>query len=295
MISAASASPQHVRSKGDFDFLRISAPASCAAFDGVAPSYDAIEAANPILHWMRKRVQRAALNAFPRNARLLEVGCGTGTDALFFAQHGRHVVAIDPSEGMLAVAAEKLAMSSFSGSVEFIQDDAESMDEFSARYGAAGFDGIFSNFGALNCIEDLRRFAQSAGRLLRPEGRMMLNIMPPLCPWEIFYFLLRGQPAEAFRRWRGRTGTRGIEVRLSDQPVQTYYHSPTAIAAAFVEDFFIEDQFALGLFVPPPYLQGVARHQKFFRGLVFCDERFTGWLLLRNMGDHLVVILRKRA
>jgi len=267
---------------------------SCAVFDGVATSYDAIEAGNPILQWMRSRVQRAALNLFPRNARLLEVGCGTGTDALFFAQRGYHVVAMDRSEDMLVVAAEKIAVAGFSGSVEFLQDDAGCMDKPSARYGAAGFDGIFSNFGALNCIEDLRRFAHSAERLLQPEGRMVLSIMPPLCPWEIFYYLLRGQPVEAFRRWRGRTGTRGVAVRVGNQPVQTYYHSPAAIAAAFVEDFFIEDQFALGLFVPPPYLRGVTRHQKFFRGLVFCDERFTGWPLLRNMGDHLVVILRKR-
>ena len=123
---------------------------------------------------------------------------------------------------------------------------------------------------------------------------MMLNIMPPLCPWEIFYYLLRGQSAEAFRRWRGRTGTRGITVRVNNQTVQTYYHSPAAIATAFNEDFIIEDQFALGLFVPPPYLHGLTRHRKFFKWLVDCEERFAGWPLLRNMGDHLVVILRKR-
>jgi len=270
--------------------LRSPAPTSSAAFDGVATSYDAIEAGNPILQWMRNRVQRAALNVFSRNARLLEVGCGTGTDALFLAQRGYRVVAMDPSADMLAVAAEKIAVAGFSGSVEFMQDKAERMDKLNARYGAAGFDGIFSNFGALNCIEDLRRFAHSAERLLQPEGRMVLSLMPPLCPWEIFYYLLRGQSVEAFRRWRGRTGTRGVAVQVGNQPVQTYYHSP----AAFVEDFFIEDRFALGLFVPPPYLQRVTRHQKFFRGLVFCDERFTGWPIMRTMGDHLVVILRKR-
>jgi ubiquinone/menaquinone biosynthesis C-methylase UbiE len=274
--------------------LQGAASTSCAAFDEAAASYDAIEADNPIWQWMRKRVQRAALSVFPRNALLLDVGCGTGADALFFAQRGYRLVAMDPSEDMLAVAAEKIAVTGFSGSVEFVRDGAERMDKLSARYGAAGFDGIFSNFGALNCVEDLRRFARRAGRLLRPEGKMVLSLMPPLCPWEIFYYLLRGHPAKAFRRWRGRSGTRGVVGRVGNQPVQTYYHSRAAIARAFAENFFVEGQFALGLFVPPPYLYGIARHQKFFKWLMYCEERLAGWPLLREMGDHLVVILRKR-
>jgi hypothetical protein len=162
-------------------------------------------------------------------------------------------------------------------------------------YGAASFDGIFSNFGALNCVADLQQFARGAARLLRSNGMMLLNIMPPICPWEIGYYLFKRQPAEAFRRWRGRSGTRGISVNVGHQKVQTYYHTSTAIVAAFLHSFEIEKQFALGVLVPPPYLHGITRYQRFFNVLLNFEKVMAGWLLLRNWGDHVVVVLRKRA
>jgi ubiquinone/menaquinone biosynthesis C-methylase UbiE len=264
------------------------------AFDEIAAAYDAVEAGNPIFQWMRRRVQCAALSTFTRGSRILEAGCGTGTDALFFAAQGYRVVALDPSSEMVAAASEKILLAGFSNAVEFRQGGAERIEELVKLFGAASFDGIFSNFGALNCVAELRSFARGAARLLRPGGTMFLNIMPPICPWEIGYYLFKRQPAEAFRRWRGRSGTHGISVNVGHQKVQTYYHTRAAVVAAFLHSFEIEKQFALGVLAPPPYLQGITRHQKFFSVLLNCEKVMAGWPLLRNWGDHVVVIMRKR-
>jgi len=270
----------------------ISAPAS--AFDEAASSYDTTESHNPIFQWMRRRVHTAAAETFERGARLLEVGCGTGTDALFFARRGHRMIATDPSPEMLAVAKEKIALAGFAQTVQFKQAGVEQIDEVIANYGAASFEGIFSNFGALNCLANLRLFAAAAATLLRPGGKILLNLMPPICPWEIFYFLFKLKPREAFRRWRGRSGTPGLAVRLGNRRVQTYYHSRQFVAASFSPFFEIEKQLALGLFVPPPYLHAVARRQKVFNVLLNGEERLADWPLLRNWGDHMVMILRKR-
>jgi hypothetical protein len=195
---------------------------------------------------------------------------------------------------MVAVASEKILLAGFSDAVEFRQRDAERIEELVKIYGAASFDGIFSNFGALNCVADLRSFARGAAHLLRPGGMMLLNIMPPICPWEIGYYLFKRQPAEAFRRWRGRSGTRGIFVNVGHQKVQTYYHTRAAVMAAFLHSFEIEKQFALGVLAPPPYLQGIARHQRFFSVLLNCEKVMAVWPLLRNWGDHVVIVLQKR-
>jgi ubiquinone/menaquinone biosynthesis C-methylase UbiE len=264
------------------------------AFDEIAAAYDTVEAGNPIFRWMRRRVQNAALSIFERDGRILEVGCGTGTDALFLAEHGHRVIALDPSAEMVGLASEKILLAGFSDAVEFLQAGAERIEEFVTLYGAASFDGIFSNFGALNCLADLQRFARGAARLLRPGGAMLLNIMPPICPWEIGYYLFKRQPAEAFRRWRGRSGTRGISVNVGHQEIQTYYHTRATVVAAFLHSFEIEKQFALGVLTPPPYLQGIARHQKFFSVLLNCEKVMAGWPLLRNWGDHVVMIFKRR-
>jgi ubiquinone/menaquinone biosynthesis C-methylase UbiE len=264
------------------------------AFDDIAAEYDAVEAGNPIFQWQRRRVQREALSTFERGSRILEIGCGTGTDALFFAEHGYRIVALDPSSEMVAVASEKILLAGFSNAVEFRQGGAECVEELVKVCGAASFDGIFSNFGAFNCVADLRPFARRAARLLRPGGMMLLNLMPPICPWEIFYYLVKGQPAKALRRWRGRSGTSGISVNVGRQKVRTYYHTQAALRAAFLPSFEIEKKFALGVFVPPPYWCGATRHQKLFKVLLNYEKAMAGWPLLRNWGDHVVIVLRKR-
>ena len=271
-----------------------SVPSTITAFDDVAINYDAAETCNAIFQWMRRRVQSAAVSTFEHGARLLEIGCGTGTDALFFARRGHRVVAVEPSCEMLAVANEKIAQAGFSNTVAFWPGGVEITKELIQHHGAASFDGIFSNFGALNCVADLRHFARDAAVLIRPGGKMLLNIMPSVCPWEIFYYLFKLNPVKAFRRWHGRSGTGGLAVRLGNRRVQTFYHSRRFVAASFSPFFEIEKQFALGLFVPPPYLHAVARRQKIFTVLLNCEERLAGWPLLRNWGDHIAMILRKR-
>ena len=51
---------------------------------------------------------------------------------------------------------------------------------------------------------------------------------------------------------------------------------------------------ALGLFVPPPYLQAFAnRHPALVHQLQRVEDRCGGWRLLRRWGDHFLIVLRK--
>ena len=268
---------------------------SANAFDELAWRYDAAEAGNPILQWMRRRVQSVALSVFDSGARILEIGCGTGTDALGFARHGHRIVALDSSAGMLAVARQKLAAAGYDRSVDFEAGSGERLGEVIDRYGESSFDAIFSNFGALNCVASLRQFADDAGALLRPGGKMVLSIMPAVCPWEIGYYLVRFRASKAFRRWRGRPAAGGIAVRLGTHRAQTYYHTRADLTGAFSTEFVLENKFALGLFVPPSYLHSMARFQQTFNTLQRLDEWAGGWPFLRDIGDHVVVVLQRRS
>ncbi len=265
--------------------------APLAPFDSIAAQYDAIEATNPILQWMRQRVYRVALAAFRPHERLLEIGCGTGTDALFFAQRGHQIVATDPSAEMLFLAREKISRAGYEQLVSFTQVGVEQMPRLIEDYGRASFDGIFSNFGALNCTRDLLGFAKCGLQLLRPGGKLLVNVMPPICPWEIFYYLLHLHPHEALRRWRGRTDNGGIAVRVGERLLQTYYHPVGNLKRIFEERFEIVAQFALGVLAPPPYL---ARYSWLFRSMRWWDEKMSGWPLLRDIGDHVVMVMRRR-
>lgn len=262
-----------------------------ASFDSIAAQYDALEASNPILQWMRQRVHRAVLAHFAPRSRVLEIGCGTGTDALFFAQHNYEIVAAEPSAEMLKIAREKIARAGYERQAVFAQAGVEQMPELVATHGRASFDALFSNFGALNCTRDVLGFAKCSLQLLRPGGKLLVCVMPPLCPWEVAYYFLKLQPHEATRRWRGLTENGGIAVQVGERLVQTYYHSIASLHAIFEERFALLAQFSLGVLVPPPYL---AHHSWLFKSTRGWDEKLSALPLLRDAGDHVVMIMQRR-
>ena len=79
------------------------------AFDAVAAEYDRREADNPIMQLMRARSLAMLESTFLQGATLLDVGCGTGTEAIWLQQRGRTVFAVDSSSRMLEVLSRRAA------------------------------------------------------------------------------------------------------------------------------------------------------------------------------------------
>jgi hypothetical protein len=51
----------------------------------------------------------------------------------------------------------------------------------------------------------------------------------------------------------------------------------------------------LGLCAPPPYLDGFARrHRRLVTALEALDDIVASWPVLRNWGDHFLMVLVKR-
>lgn len=74
----------------------------------------------------RDRMRNALLSYLPDDltgARLLDAGCGTGALAVEAARRGAHVVAIDISPTLVALAKERTAASQGTGSVDFRVSD----------------------------------------------------------------------------------------------------------------------------------------------------------------------------
>src|SRR6185503_10363451 len=78
------------------------------------------------------------------------------------------------------------------------------------------FDLILSNFGALNCVDDIAVLAARLQGWSKPGGVVALNFMGRFCAWESAYYGLRANSA-ALRRLRGRArarvGGRDIHIR----------------------------------------------------------------------------------
>jgi ubiquinone/menaquinone biosynthesis C-methylase UbiE len=101
---------------------------------------------------------------------VLDMGCGTGRHALWCAEQGAKVTAVDFSAGMLAETRQK----PFSERVRFLQHDLHEPLPF----GDARFDIVVSGL-VLEHIRDLDSFFSEARRVLQPQGRAVISAMHP--------------------------------------------------------------------------------------------------------------------
>jgi SAM-dependent methyltransferase len=258
------------------------------AFDSVADEYDGPAGNNALIQRMRAALWRSVEQSFPRGARLLDLGCGTGIDAAYFATRGYSVVAADWSPRMVARAGERADAAGLAGRVTTLVAGAQEL----ARLELPPFDGIYSNLGPLNCAADLEAVAAGCAALLKPGGRLIASVIGRVCPWELAYYTLRG---ELGRAWvRARRGM--VPVGLNDRVVWTRYYTPREFYRAFAARFELASCRGLSLFLPPPYLVGLYEgHPRLGAALAALDDRLGGWPVLRGAGDDFLITLSLRA
>jgi SAM-dependent methyltransferase len=257
------------------------------AFDSVAPYYDGPTGNNALVQRMRGRMWRGVQEAFPPGARLLDLGCGTGIDAIHLAHFGYQIVALDSSPGMVARTRARTARA---GLLSAVRTELLDMHEL-GRLAGETFDGIYSNMGALNCALDLPAVARSCAALLKPQGRLIASVIGRWCPWEIAYYSGRGR----FRRALVRAAREAVPVGMHQQIVWTRYVTPREFSRAFAPDFTLTRYQSLGLFLPPPYLIGLyERFPRLGTLLGRLDDRLGPFPVARDLGDHFLMLLTRR-
>lgn len=261
-------------------------------FDRSAASYDADFTYSVIGRAQRDIVHEYLENNlnFSKVLQILELNCGTCEDALFFAEKGADILATDVSEKMLEVAKEKVKSAGLENKICIKKLDTAdlALENFERK-----FDLIFSNFGGLNCIssDKIKELSGAFRRILNPSGRMIFTIMPSLTLWEIFYFSFRREFREAFRR-RKRSG---LEVKIKDSIVHTYYYSPREIIKIFSGNFKLIRIRPVGFFVPPSYLENFFKKKAgLFQGLKKIERAIKNVAALSSFSDHFIIDLEAR-
>jgi SAM-dependent methyltransferase len=210
------------------------------------------------------------------------MNCGTGEDALWLARRGVQVLATDVSPAMLRIAQNKVAASSDSANVRFHRLAWEELDALVE----GPFDGALSNFGGLNCVPDLKRSARALASKLRPGAVAILCIMGPCVPWEILWYLVRGDTARAFRRL-GREGASWSGIRIQ-------YPSITKARHAFSPEFRVLRVSAIGTLLPPPYTEKwIGRYPRLIEQINRLERRFERCWPLPRLADHYLMELER--
>lgn len=254
------------------------------AFDSVAADYDGALGNNALVQKMRAQVMQTIERTFPRGARLLDLGCGTGIDAAYLAERGYAITALDSSPAMVERSRERLQRAGLNAlAIHLGIHELACLD-------TDVYDGAYSNFGALNCLPDLRAVSDALAAKLKPGGILIASVIGRYCPWELLFYTLRGDR----RRARIRLASGMVAVPLNGQTVWTRYYSPNEFAREFADHFTPVSLRALALFAPPPYLVQV--YEKFpraFEWLARADRVLGDKPILRGAGDHFLMTLRR--
>lgn len=259
-----------------------------ATFDSLAPTYDDDFTNTKIGRYLRDKVQQRLVQRFRLNDHLLELGCGTGEDALFLADNGIGVTATDASDEMLKIAREKTQNQPLITVQKLNLHHPALPNEpapFSDEMQGQKFDGVFSNFGALNCLESWDLLALWLSNRVKRKGRLAFGVMSPYCLWELLWFGSHGNFKTALRRLRG-SDFDGVPIA---------YPTVTHLTREFSPYFKRVSVKPLGLFLPPSNAFAVVeKRPKLLQRLTALEEKFGNWSLLSMLADHYWIEFEKK-
>ena len=211
-------------------------------FDELAAEYDRSFTRSACGTTLRAMVWERLPPVFGTRECILELGCGTGEDAVHLARAGHRVVATDASEEMIRIARLKAVAAGCADRIEFHAMPIEALHTLPRE---RQFDGVFSNFGAINCVADVPRVARSLALRLARGAPLMFVVMGRYVPWEWAWYLAHGDRRRAFRRLaRSGTAWRGLTI---------HYPTPAQLAQSLAPMFETRRRAALGFVLPPSY------------------------------------------
>lgn len=263
---------------------------AAAVFDAVAQKYDSIWTSGIIGALQRDQVWREMQSIFHAGEYVLDIGCGTGVDAVHLAKMGVRVHAIDVSARMISIARERVQREGFGDTVTLEHRAIQDLQEFSH---SNTFDGVFSNFGVFNCIQDHHGTSLNLAKIVRQGGKVVICNMNRFCLWETVWYFSHVRPDKAFRRLNA--GERGLVTSMrTDHQMRVFYPSAREMKSNYQKYFRLTSLHGVGVFVPPSFMENwVSRKPRFLAKLRVLDQNLRGWPILRVIGDHMLLVFTR--
>ena len=254
------------------------------AFDSIAPEFDT-SFENDVTQRIRTIVYSTISSLAPPHSPLLDINCGTGIDATALSSLGYTVTGIDISSSMLEQARTRTPRTS-RPAPEFHQCNFQDLSILSGRT----FEVVLSNFGGLNCSDSVEQICREVAGVTVSGGHFVAVVMPRACIWELAAGFAKFNVGEGVRRFRKEVYATGF----GSHSFRVYYHPLRKFVKAASKWFDPVSARGLCVVSPPPHASGFRSSFSKLSGVLRRVDNILGRLpVLRGMGDHYLVVLRR--
>ena len=148
---------------------------------GSAEYYDEVEARK---YFVESHIPGFADFERWRGKRVLEVGCGIGTDSVNFARAGAQLTAVDLSGESLRIASQRAEVMGVADRIDFVQANAE---ELTSTVTGEPYDLVYS-FGVIHHTPRPERALAEMRALTAPAGTLKLMVYHRRS-WKVFWIV----------------------------------------------------------------------------------------------------------
>ena len=131
-----------------------------------------------------------------RGKRVLEIGCGIGTDTINFARNGAHVTVAELSDESLGIARRRAEVFGLDGRITFYNGNAETLTDFVP---VERYDLVYS-FGVIHHSPHPERILEQASHYVRPGSTLKVMVYNRRS-WKVLWIVLKYGRGD-FRRAR---------------------------------------------------------------------------------------------
>lgn len=254
------------------------------AFGNQSVIFDDIYDTNPIVNYMRQIIRDEVLSNLQEGDHILEINSGTATDAIFFAQKGFRVTAVEISPGMVKQANQKIEKLQLQNQITVINDSFENIDQLNGS-----FDYVYSNFGGLNCTPNMPEIVIKLIKKLKKNGKATLTILPPFTIWEKLH-ILKADFKTAFRRkFKGPS-----KAHIEGVHFNCWYYNPAQLTREIKPHVNYQKITGICILVPPSFMENFPRRfPSTFKLLTSLDKVICRLPLLRSIGDYFMITFTK--
>jgi len=149
---------------------------------GTREYYDEVEARK---YFVEPHIPRFAEFERWNGKKVLEIGCGIGTDTINFARAGAQVTAVDLTEQSLEVARQRAKVFELEHRIQFIQADAEKLSE---TVPVEPYDLVYS-FGVIHHTPDPNRALDEIRKYVTQDSTVKIMVYNRWS-WKVLWILV---------------------------------------------------------------------------------------------------------